>query len=127
MRLIDRPEAFFDVRENMREFQLTQTILQKSLLQAGNTKIKNLYLALGEIAELNQSLIQQHWNDLSKGTPAEQAQLHFRLIQAEVQCMACFGKYHPVDGKIHCPNCGSYGAKVLSGEEFILESIELES
>lgn len=111
----------------MREFQSTQAILQKSLLQAGNTKIKNIYLALGEIAELNPSLIQQHWNDLSKGTPAEQAQLHFRLIRAEVQCMACFGKYYPVDGKIHCPNCGSYGAKVLSGEEFTLESIELES
>jgi len=110
----------------MREFQSTQTILQKSLLRAGNTKIKNIYLALGEIAELNPSLIQQLWNDLSKGTSAEQAQLHFRLIQAEVQCMACFGKYHPVDGKIHCPNCGSYGAKVLSGEEFTLESIELE-
>jgi hydrogenase nickel incorporation protein HypA/HybF len=111
----------------MRELQSTQTILKKSLLQAGNTKIKNVYLALGEIAELDPSLIRQHWYELSKGTPAEQARLHFRLIQAEVQCMACFGKYHPVDGKIHCPNCGSYGAKVLSGEEFILESIELES
>src|SRR5215204_4056135 len=111
----------------MRELPSTQTILKKSLLQAGPIKIKNVYLALGEITELDQSLIQQHWNDLSKGTPAEQAELHFRLIKAEVQCMACFEKYHPVDGKIHCPHCGSYGAKVLSGEEFILESIELES
>jgi hydrogenase nickel incorporation protein HypA/HybF len=111
----------------MRELQATQTILRKSLSQAGNTKIKKIYLALGEIAELDPSLIRQHWQDLSKGTSAEQAQLHFRLIQAEVQCMACFGKYHPVDGKIHCPNCGSHGAKVLSGEEFTLESIELES
>ena len=111
----------------MRELPSTQTILKKSLLQAGTIKIKNVYLALGEITELDQSLIQQHWNDLSKGTPAEQAELHFRLIKAEVQCMACFEKYHPVDGKIHCPHCGSYGAKVLSGEEFILESIELES
>jgi len=111
----------------MRELPSTQTILKKSLLQAGTIKIKNVYLALGEITELDQSLIQQHWNDLSKGTPAEQAELHFRLIKAEVQCMACFEKYHPVDGKIHCPHCGSFGAKVLSGEEFILESIELES
>ena len=111
----------------MRELPSTQTILKKSLLQAGTIKIKNVYLALGEITELDQSLIQQHWNNLSKGTPAEQAELHFRLIKAEVQCMACFEKYHPVDGKIHCPHCGSYGAKVLSGEEFILESIELES
>ena len=111
----------------MRELESTQTLLKRSLAQAGNAKITNIYLALGEIAELNPSLIQRHWHELSEGTPAEQAQLHFRLIQAEVQCMACFGKYHPVDGKIHCPNCGSYGAKVLSGEEFILESIELES
>ncbi|MGE5463865.1 MAG: hydrogenase maturation nickel metallochaperone HypA, partial [Syntrophothermus sp.] len=60
------------------------------------------------------------------GTPAEHAQLYFRLKKAEVQCMACFGKYQPVDGKIHCPYCGSYGAKILSGEEFDLESIELD-
>lgn len=39
--------------------------------------------------------------------------------------MACFGKYHPLHGEIHCPYCGSYGAKILSGEEFDLESIEL--
>lgn len=111
----------------MRELQSTQVILKKVLSQAGNTRIKHVYLAVGEIAELDPSLIRQHWQELSPGTSAEQAQLHFRLIQAEVQCMACFGKYHPIDGKIHCPNCGSYGAKVLSGEEFSLEAIELES
>ena len=84
-------------------------------------RIKSLHLALGEISELDQASIQNHWDELSKGTPAERAQLHFRFIEAEVQCMACFQKYHPVDGKIHCPYCGSYGAKILSGEEFYLE------
>ena len=110
----------------MRELQSTQNILRKSLLQVKNNEwIKNIHLVIGEISELDQNLIQKHWSELSVGTPAEHAQLHFRLIQAEVQCMACFGKYHPVDGRIHCPNCGSYGAKVLSGEEFDLESLEL--
>ena len=83
-------------------------------------------LDAGLIAELDGSLILKHWLELSKGTLAEHAQLHFRLKEAEVQCMACFGIYHPQDGKIHCPRCGSYGAKILSGEEFDLESIELE-
>lgn len=111
----------------MRELQPTQNILNKSLLQASDTgRIKNIYLALGEISEFDQKLIKQHWRELSKGTPAEHAQLHFRLIKAEVQCMSCFGKYYPIDGKIHCPSCGSYGAKILSGEEFHLESIELD-
>ena len=113
----------------MRELAATQSILTKALLQARASRaerIRALYLALGEISELDQHAIQQHWQELSRGTPAEQAQLHFRLIQAEVQCMACFMKYHPLGGKIHCPYCGSYGAKVLSGEEFHLESIELD-
>ena len=30
----------------------------------------------------------------------------------------------PEGGEIHCPYCGSYGAKIVSGEEFYLESIE---
>lgn len=111
----------------MRELQCTQIILSKSLSQAGDAKrVTNIHVAIGEISELDQTIIQKHWQDVSKGTPAEQAKLHFRLIKAEVQCMACFSKYHPMDGKIHCPHCGSYGAKVLSGEEFYLETIELD-
>jgi Zn finger protein HypA/HybF involved in hydrogenase expression len=61
------------------------------------------------------------------GTPLEHAQIHFRLITAEAQCMACFKKYHPADGIIHCPNCGSFGAKILSGEEFYIEHIEMDN
>jgi hydrogenase nickel incorporation protein HypA/HybF len=129
MRLIDRPEEYsfplFFV--SMRELHAIRSILAKALLKAGESKkrIKSLQLVMGEISELDGRSIQKHWDELSQGTPAERAQLHFRFIKAEVQCMACFMKYHPVDGKIHCPYCGSYGAKVLSGEEFYLESVEL--
>ena len=110
----------------MRELPAIQSILAKALVKAreSNRRIRSLHLAFGEIAELDQTSIQKHWEEIRRGTPAEQAQLHFRSITAEVQCMACFRKYHPLDGRIHCPYCGSYGAKVLTGEEFYLESIE---
>ncbi|HEX9331257.1 MAG TPA: hydrogenase maturation nickel metallochaperone HypA [Anaerolineales bacterium] len=113
----------------MRELSAIQSILTKALLTARESnakRIKSLQLAIGEISELDQNLIQFHWDEISRGTLAEQGQLRFRLINAEVQCMACFMKYHPLNGKIHCPHCGSYGAKILSGEEFYLESIELD-
>jgi hydrogenase nickel incorporation protein HypA/HybF len=112
-----------------RELTAIQTILTKALLKAREShtkRITRLQLALGEISELEQTSLQNYWEDISRGTSAEQAQLCFRLIQAEVQCMACFMKYHPQDGKILCPYCGSYGAKVLSGEEFYLESVEFD-
>jgi len=113
----------------MRELQATQSILTKALLkarQSSTKRIKAVHLAIGEIAELDQSSIRQHWDELSQGTPAERAQVHFRLINARVQCMACFMEYDPIQAEIHCPHCGSYGAKILSGEEFYLESIEMD-
>jgi hydrogenase nickel incorporation protein HypA/HybF len=113
----------------MRELHATKAILHKAILKAREddaAHITRLHIVIGEIAEIDQSAIQRHWNDLSKGTSAEGAQLHFRVIPAEVQCMSCFRKYHPQNGKILCSNCGSVGAKILSGEEFYLESIELE-
>ena len=113
----------------MRELYLIQSILNRSLRKARESdarRIRSLQLAVGEISELDQNIIREHWDQLSRGTPAEHARLDFRLIQAEVQCMACFQKYHPQQGKIDCPYCGSYGAKILAGEEFFLESIELE-
>lgn len=113
----------------MRELAAIQTILTKALQKARESharRVTTVHLALGELSELDRGAIRQHWEELSRGTPAERARLDFRLIPAEVQCMACFAKYYPAGGEIHCPHCGSYGAKVLSGEEFHLESIELD-
>jgi Zn finger protein HypA/HybF involved in hydrogenase expression len=40
--------------------------------------------------------------------------------------MTCFTKYHPPEGEIVCPNCGSTGARIWSGEEFYLEALDVE-
>ena len=113
----------------MRELNITQTFLAKAIQHVNETHSKRattIHIALGEISELDPAALQTHWTELSQGTPAEHAQLHIRLIPAEVQCMACFQKYHPTDKKILCPYCGSVGAKILTGEECYLESIETE-
>ena len=112
----------------MRQLYAIQSVLAKALLKAreSSKRVRSLQLALGEISEIDQRSVQEEWDELSKGTTAERAHLHFRIIKSEVQCMACFMKYHPLNGEIHCPYCGSYGAKVLAGEEFYLESVELD-
>ena len=110
----------------MREHQSTKALFDKVIQQTQAARVSEVQFAIGEISELDQNVIQQTWSDLSKGTPLEHAQIRFRLIIAEVQCMACFKKYHPVNGIIHCPHCGSFGAKILSGEEFYVEHIETD-
>jgi len=111
----------------MREHESTKALFARVMQKASNTRVKRIQVAFGEICELDQNVIRDHWIELSKGTLLEQAKLDFRLISAEVQCMACFKKYHPVNGTIHCLHCGSFGAKILSGEEFHVESIETDN
>jgi hydrogenase nickel incorporation protein HypA/HybF len=110
----------------MREQRSTQAVFDKVIQQMGASRVKQVRIAFGEICELDQDAVRDCWIELSKNTPLEHAQLRFRLISAEAQCMACFKKYNPVNGTIHCPNCGSFGAKILSGEEFHVDSIETD-
>lgn len=139
MRLIDRPEEdFLPCRPSgwlrvgnfmipMREHQVIDSILAKALHKAHDSdprRVKSLQLVIGEITELDPNSIREYWAKISRGTSAERAELHFRLVKARAQCMACFMEYSPINGRIHCPYCGSYGAKILAGEEFYLESAE---
>jgi hydrogenase nickel insertion protein HypA len=111
----------------LRETLLVRSIVEKALFKACELDAKSIervQVALGEISELDLATIRSQWREQTKTTLAEDAQLLLRLIRAEVQCMACFKIYHPEDGRIHCPHCGSFGAKILAGEEFHLEAIE---
>ena len=111
----------------MREKESTKALFDKLIRKMNEKPVKQIRIAFGEICELDRNAVQYHWDELSKGTSLEHAGLYFRLIPAEVQCMACFKKYHPVNRTIHCPNCGSFGAKILSGEEFHIEHIEMDT
>ena len=113
----------------MHELYATQAILEKAIQKANEAnakRITNLYLVVGEISTYTHDSVQFYWDDLSKGTLAEGAVLHFRPVQTEAQCMSCFTKYHPNEGEIVCPNCGGVGAKIIAGEEFYMEALDVE-
>ena len=103
-----------------------QSVLNNVLRRASGGRIKGIHLAIGELVNLTDESIQLHWDRTAKGTLAEGATLHIRRVPAELQCMACFQKYHPDSAEFSCPRCGSVGAKVITGEEFSVETVDLE-
>jgi hydrogenase nickel incorporation protein HypA/HybF len=113
----------------MHELYATQAILEKALEKAAEQdakKITNVYIVVGEISTYSDDSVQFYWDEISKETIAEGAALHFRHVDAELQCMNCGTKYHPPEGEIVCPNCGSTGARIWSGEEFYMEALDIE-
>ena len=112
----------------MHEKTATRAILHRVLQQAGGRhagRITDVHVALGAVSKYSEERVRFHWAELSKGTIAEGARLHFRTVPVELQCMACFTKYRPQEEEILCPRCGSSGAKVLAGEEFYVESLDV--
>ncbi|MFN8387647.1 MAG: hydrogenase maturation nickel metallochaperone HypA [Anaerolineales bacterium] len=106
----------------MHEHDIVQRLFGIIARRLGNVRV--VHIARGELFEFSEKSILAAWREFSMGKPLEKIELKFRLIRAEVQCMACFQKYHPEGGEIRCPHCGSFGAKVLKGDAIVLEDIE---
>lgn len=113
----------------MHELPVTQSILEIALRNAQKSnaaRIVDIHIVMGELSTMVDDSIQFYWDTIAQGTNAEGARLHFKRIPAELQCMACFEKYRPDGQEIKCPNCSSVGAKVIAGEEFFVEAIEVD-
>jgi hydrogenase nickel incorporation protein HypA/HybF len=110
----------------MHELPVTQSILDIALRHADGKRITDIHIVMGELSKLVDDSIQFYWDMIAKDTAAEGAKLHFRRVPAEFQCMVCFEKYHPNSEEFSCPYCGSVGAKIVAGEEFFMEAIDVE-
>jgi hydrogenase nickel incorporation protein HypA/HybF len=113
----------------MHELPITQSLLKIAIDHASNAKADRviaLNIVMGELASMVDDSIQFYWEIIAKDTMAEKAILNFRRVPAELQCITCLEKYHPNDKELICPKCGGVGAKILAGEEFLLESIDVE-
>ena len=113
----------------MHELSITQSILKIALKHANEAnakRIENIHIVMGELSTNVDDSVQFYWDIIAKDTLAEGAKLHFRRVPAELQCMACFEKYHPNDDELLCPMCGSVGAKIIAGEEFYVEAIDID-
>ena len=83
----------------MHELYATQAILDKALEKAAEAKarrITDLHIVVGEISTYVDDSVQFYWDEISKGTLAEGAQLHFRHVQRRV---AVHGLFHEVSAR----------------------------
>ena len=109
----------------MHELIVTQNILEIVLRHAnkvGAGKVSDVYLVIGSLSSVVDDSVQFYWDFVSEGTAAEGALLHFQRIQAMFACKVCDHTYSPAED-LTCPKCKSSQVRILSGQEFYLESI----
>lgn len=112
----------------MHELTVTQSVLDiacKHAEKAHAKAVTDIYLVIGRLSSIVDDSVQFYWDFISKGTLCEHAQLHFQRKPAILVCLECKNEYTLDDNLTPCPQCGSANVRVLSGDEFNLESIEI--
>ena len=113
----------------MHELTVTESLLEIAIrhAQAQNARrITDLYLVLGQWSSIVDDSVQFYWDIISEGTIAKGATLHFRRVPVVLACQDCGKEYQPSSEEFACPQCGGSHAKIMAGEEFHLEAIDVE-
>lgn len=93
--------------------------------RAGAKRILVLNMVLCEGGHATIEAAQFHWEDIRRGSIAEDAVLNFRIVPAQHRCWECTEVFTGVGEK--CPKCGSESVLPLPPDnELYLESIEAE-
>jgi hydrogenase nickel incorporation protein HypA/HybF len=113
----------------MHELSVTQNLLDLALRhanQAGAVRINQLYVVIGELASIVDDSVQFYWDMISQDSIAQGSKLNFKRLPATLRCNDC-GTESPLNRSEYvCPACGSEKLVVVGGQEFYLESIDVD-
>lgn len=113
----------------MHELSVTESMLEITLRHAqgaGAGSVTNIYLVIGDLSSIIDDSVKFYWEMIARGTIAQNAELHFKRLKTRLSCLDCSHEYEPSDGVLACPNCQSIRIKILQGEEFYIEAIDIE-
>jgi len=94
--------------------------------QEGSGAISEISLVVGRLAGIVPDALRFCFPAASRGSLAEDAVLVIEEREGRGVCVSC-GASFPVSFYVaECPKCRSLAVRVVSGDEFIIESITIE-
>jgi len=112
----------------MHELGLTESILRIAVDEAERaraTAVRALHLILSSASHIDPDTVRQHFALISRGTPAEGAELSFEIREVTETCRIC-GRHFVVHHDEGCPHCGTPALAVDPEEELRLDSVDLD-
>ncbi len=113
----------------MHELSVTQGVLDIALEKAKEvraSRITGINLVIGEMSSIVDDCVQFYFDFLSKDSIAHDARLSFNRIPMQVRCRSCGLSFSPDKSIWSCPRCSKWEVEVIAGQEFYIDSIEVE-
>jgi|ERR1044071_5547735 hydrogenase nickel incorporation protein HypA/HybF len=111
----------------MHEMGLAQGVLEIALEAAAGEKVRRIDLLVGKGQMVKQDSLEFSFRLIADGTPAADAHFRMKEIPIRLRCKRCGLEQETDAPPFNCRDCGSADLQVLSGDEFLVDAVELES
>ncbi len=88
--------------------------------------VVSIVIGMGPLSGVEAQLLQHAYPVASAGTVAEGAELVIESLPVRIKCLQCGHESDAKPNKLVCSHCGDWRTTLISGDELMLMSIELE-
>jgi hydrogenase nickel incorporation protein HypA/HybF len=110
----------------MHELSLSSAVLETALRHADGRKVNQVDVTVGALRQVVPSSLEFYWEIVARETLCEGARLALEHVEARVGCRACAEEWTLDVPVFRCPACGGSDVRVITGEEFFVESIDVQ-
>lgn len=113
----------------MHELAICQAIIsQVSEIAAARTaRIRQVRIRVGPLAGVEPHCLEAAYPLAAMGTSAEGSQLEIEPTPLRVRCRGCGTESAALPNRLLCEACGDWRTDLVSGDEMLLLSVELET
>lgn len=115
--------------KHMHELAICQSLMDQveNIAMERNAQcVTSIIIAIGPLSGVEAQLLKNAYPIASAGTIAENAELIIETLPVRVKCTQCGSESDVLSNKLICKQCGDWRTTLISGDEMMLMSVELE-
>ena len=113
----------------MHELAICQSLIdqvENIALERDAQSVTSIVIGMGPLSGVEAQLLKNAYPIASAGTIAENAKLVIEHLAIKVKCTQCGSESDALPNKLICKQCGDWRTTLISGDEMMLMSVELE-
>ncbi len=105
---------------------LGSAVVNTATKHAAGRQVKVVTMSIGKLRQVVPDSLSFYFDIIAKDTVCDGARLDINIVPALLRCDNCKKEWEPDFPTFRCPFCADSKVTVLSGEEFMVESLEVE-
>ena len=109
----------------MHELSIAGAIVTIAEEHAAGRRVETVEVKVGHLRQVVPSALTFAFELVTEGTPLEGARLEIEDVPVQLMCRTCAAESRVDDFPFACPECGSIDVDVSSGDELVVDTLEL--